>query len=63
MRVTPQDERRAREILTRYTDKAFSFTDATSFALMERLGISYAFSFDSDFRQYGMMTLTPDLLR
>ena len=48
-----RDELRAREIIFRYRDKTFSFTDALSFAVMERLGISVAFTFDSDFRQYG----------
>lgn len=61
VRVTPQDERVAREILTRYTDKDWSFADATSFVVMERLGIRYAFTFDSDFAQYGFTVLTPDL--
>jgi predicted nucleic acid-binding protein len=46
VRVGQRDEVRAREILVRYTDKQFSFTDATSFSIMERLRMSYAFSFD-----------------
>ncbi len=62
VRVTLQDERGAREILTRYTDKAWSLADATSFVVMERLGIRYAFTFDSDFAQYGFTVLAPDLL-
>ena len=41
-------------ILNRYQDKAFSYTDAFSFAIMDRLGISVAFAFDDDFRQYGL---------
>ena len=47
------DEAVAREIIYRYTDKSFSLTDAISFAVMERLDIATAFTFDSDFRQYG----------
>ena len=35
-----------RDILRRYDDKSFSYVDATSFSLMERLGIRQAFSFD-----------------
>ena len=56
--VTPQDEAKAREIIQRYTDKSFSYTDATSFAVMERLGIKEAFAFDPHFRQYGLKLLS-----
>jgi uncharacterized protein len=59
VRVTQTDERRAREILERYQDKALSLTDTTSFAVMERLGIEAAFAFDRDFRQYGLPVLEP----
>ena len=55
--VTPTDERKAREIIQRYEDKTFSYTDATSFALMERLGLKDAFAFDIHFRQYGLKLL------
>lgn len=57
-RVTPEDEEKAREIIRRYTDKNFSYTDATSFAVMERLGIKEAFAFDPHFRQYGLKLLS-----
>jgi predicted nucleic acid-binding protein len=57
IRVTAADEARARAILRQYQDKAFSLTDATSFAVMERLGISQAFSFDRNFAQYGFPAL------
>ena len=39
VRVATRDERRARQIVFGYTDKDFSLTDATSFAVMERLRI------------------------
>ena len=51
------DEKRAKEIIARYKDKTFSYTDATSFALMERLGLEAAFAFDAHFRQYGFSLL------
>ena len=57
-RITPEDEEKAREIIRRYTDKSFSYTDATSFAVMERLGIKEAFAFDPHFRQYGFKLLS-----
>lgn len=59
VRVTPEDERLARSILVKYGDKDFSLTGATSFAVMERLSIPHAFTFDSDFHQYGFEALKP----
>jgi predicted nucleic acid-binding protein len=58
-RVTREDEARATTIIGQYTDKSFSYTDATSFAVMERLGIRRAFAFDPHFRQYGFQLLGP----
>jgi uncharacterized protein len=57
VRVSARDERRAREIIARYTDKAFSPTDATSFAVMERLRIRQAFILDQNFAQDGWTVL------
>jgi predicted nucleic acid-binding protein len=57
IRITEQDEERALVLIARYRDKDFSITDATSFVVMERLGITHAVSFDSDFRQYGVIVL------
>jgi predicted nucleic acid-binding protein len=59
VRVTSADERRARAIIEQYTDKDFTLTDATSFAVMERLAITHAFTFDRNFSQYGFAVLTP----
>ncbi len=52
-RAEADDERAARAIIYRYEDKAFSLVDAISFAMMERLGITVAFTFDRNFAQYG----------
>ncbi len=57
--VTQADVQRARSIIYRYEDKDFSLTDATSFAVMERLRIPYAFAFDRHFSQYGLAVLAP----
>jgi len=62
VRVSARDERRAREIIARYDDKRFTYTDATSFAVMERLHIAVAFAFDRNFEQYGFTVLTPEQL-
>jgi predicted nucleic acid-binding protein len=57
IRVSATDERRARDIIRQYDDKDFSLTDAMSFAVMERLRIPVAFTFDRDFTQYGLPVL------
>ncbi|MFQ6064321.1 MAG: type II toxin-antitoxin system VapC family toxin [Candidatus Bathyarchaeia archaeon] len=53
LRVTQPVEDKSWEIFKRYSDKDFSFTDCTSFALMEQEAISVAFTFDEHFQQYG----------
>lgn len=60
VRVSATDEHRALQILKTYSDKGFSFTDATSFAIMDQLGTRTAFTFDHHFAQYGMALLTTD---
>jgi len=57
VRIGPDDEQRARAIIYEYDDKNFSLTDATSFAVMERLRISTAFTFGRNFAQYGFQLL------
>lgn len=52
-RVSEEDEKRAREIIVTYNDKSFSYTDATTFAVMERLKLKVALAFDNHFTQYG----------
>lgn len=42
-------ETRAESILRRYNDQDFSFVDAVSFAVMEDLNITTAFTFDHHF--------------
>jgi hypothetical protein len=51
---------RVDEILADFeTDKHFSYTDATSFVIIQRFGNHAAFTFDENFRQYGLQVLTP----
>ena len=59
VRVSPEDEAQAWSIFTRYADKGFSYTDCTSFALMERLHLDSAFAFDAHFEQYGHFVRFP----
>ena len=56
-RVTPEDEFRAATLLRRHADKDYSFCDALSFTVMERIDVSEAISFDRHFREYGRFTV------
>ncbi len=53
LRVLPEEEERAKAILTRYVDKDWSLCDAISFAVLETRRVRTAFTFDRHFRQYG----------
>jgi predicted nucleic acid-binding protein len=57
--VTPEIVEAAWRIFKAFADKEFSFTDCTSFALMERLNIGTVFTFDEHFRQYGQFAVRP----
>jgi predicted nucleic acid-binding protein len=51
IQLTAEDKRRAWEIFRSHGDKGWSFTDCTSYVLMQRMGISNAFAFDRHFSQ------------
>ncbi|MBN2494024.1 MAG: PIN domain-containing protein [Deltaproteobacteria bacterium] len=51
--VTLIDEQKAWALFVDRSDKDYSFTDCTSFALMRRMGIQTAVSLDADFRREG----------
>lgn len=53
VRVLPGDEDTAWEMFQRNRDKAYSFTDCTSFAVMRRLGMSSVVATDRHFQQAG----------
>jgi predicted nucleic acid-binding protein len=57
VRITEEDEEKAWGMFRQYEDKGFSFTDCTSFALMERLAINTVFAFDDHFVQYGKFVI------
>ncbi len=58
--VSEDLEREALEWLRRHDERPYSFVDATSFALMRRLGIRDAFAFDGDFAAAGFVELRPE---
>jgi len=62
-RINQEDEERAWQILKQYGDKGFSYTDASSFAFMERLEIMTAFAFDEHFGQYGQFIVAPERVK
>jgi predicted nucleic acid-binding protein len=45
----------------KYRDHRFSFTDCTSFVVMERYGLREAFTFDGDFRKAGFVVIPAEL--
>jgi hypothetical protein len=45
--------------LRRHDEREYSFVDATSFALMRKLGIREAFTFEGDFAAAGSVELRP----
>jgi predicted nucleic acid-binding protein len=53
IRVLPEEEDRAHEIVARRSDKDWSLCDAISFAVLDVRGVRRAFSFDRHFLQYG----------
>lgn len=57
-RIDEELEERAWEIFKAHGDKKYSFTDCTSFALMEELSVNRTFAFDENFEQYGFSALT-----
>jgi predicted nucleic acid-binding protein len=61
VRVRERDEVRAEDILYQHADKEFSYTDALSFAVMERLGLRVAFALDRHFAQYGLTLISIDV--
>lgn len=56
-RVDELTEDFAWRLFMRYDDKAVGFVDCTSFAVMEHLAITTAFTFDRHFRQVGFLTV------
>ena len=57
VRVRKNDEEKALALIREHEDKLYSFCDALSFVVMERLRIREAIAFDQDFRSYGKFTL------
>lgn len=57
--LRPADIDKAWRIFAGFRDKAWSFTDCTSYVVMQRLGITEAAAFDEHFRQFGFVAVLP----
>ncbi|NUM54605.1 MAG: type II toxin-antitoxin system VapC family toxin [Candidatus Hydrogenedentes bacterium] len=57
--VTPADFMKAWDVHEAFQDKEWSFTDCTSYVVMQRMGIQSAFSFDMHFRQFATVVVVP----
>jgi uncharacterized protein len=53
MDITGDERLAGWALFKKHSDKELSFTDCTSFALMKKLGLRQAFSFDDHFIQTG----------
>ena len=57
--VDETDFAAAWRIVQQFADKRWSFTDCTSYAVMQRLGVREALSLDDHFRQFGFVEVRP----
>jgi uncharacterized protein len=57
--LSETDVQSAWSIFEQYSDKDWSFTDCTSKAVMDRLGIASAFAFDRHFHQFATINVVP----
>lgn len=57
--ISSEQETRALQWLRKHDERAYSFVDATSFALMRSLKIRRALAFDGDFTAAGFEELRP----
>ncbi len=51
--------REAWQVFRNYADKDWSFTDCSSKVIIEKLGVTTAFSFDHHFEQFGTVRVEP----
>jgi len=57
IRITEEIEEEAWHLFEKYSDKQFSFTDCTSFSVMQKHGLSDAYTNDHHFEQMGFSIL------
>ena len=57
--VQPSDIAQSWAVFSTFRDKDWSFTDCTSYVVIERLAIKRACAFDRHFRQFGNVVVMP----
>ncbi len=57
--VFPEYLKESWQLYQKYADKEFSFTDATTLAVMKDLGTPRIFAFDREFQQAGLQLIGP----
>jgi predicted nucleic acid-binding protein len=57
--ITTEDFLASWQVFQKFHDKEWSFTDCTSYVLIQRLGIRRAFAFDEHFQQFGTVVVVP----
>ena len=57
--ITGDEIQKGFRVFQDYSDHLFSFVDRTSFIVMEKLGIIYAFAFDTHFNEYPRLIRVP----
>ena len=57
--VSQADVLEAWRVYQAFQDKAWSFVDCVSYAVIQRLGVQEAFAFDEHFRQFGNVSVVP----
>ncbi len=58
-RIKADDEDAAIALLQSHSDKSFSYCDALSFVVMERMELEEVIAFDRHFREYGRFRVLP----
>lgn len=59
LRFIESDELEARKIISKFSDQQFTFYDAINFAIMKRVGIFKAFTFDHHYSVFGFQKIPP----
>ncbi|AFY30643.1 type II toxin-antitoxin system VapC family toxin [Calothrix sp. PCC 7507] len=57
--LTEEDIQQTWQIFRQFSDKNWSFTDCSSFFVMNKLHLTQAFTFDHHFRQFGFINIVP----
>jgi hypothetical protein len=57
--LNEEDIQQSWQVFRQFSDKEWSFTDCTSRVVMNKFGLTQAFTFDHHFVQFGFVTVVP----